>query len=165
MGPLVIIGLVLAFLTSVAAFIFVVPEKRIEPFASNGFFKFLHDLFNFKQLLIEKIMKFLYILATFACIFVGFLLIFNRHVGAAGLIIMIAGPILVRIIYEFIMMAIIAVNNIVQINNKLGGQPKTEAGGNGGDYNGGSYGGNGSDYNGGSYGGNGGGYNGGSYNN
>ena len=39
--------------------------------------------------------------------------------GYYGLILMIVGPILVRISYEFIMMAILAVKNIMQINQNV----------------------------------------------
>lgn len=43
---------------------------------------------------------------------------------------MILGPILVRIIYELIMLAIIGVKNIIEINKKMdcckGEEPKTE---------------------------------------
>ena len=39
--------------------------------------------------------------------------------GYNGLFMMILGPIVVRIVYESLMLALIAVKNIIQINNKL----------------------------------------------
>ena len=49
-------------------------------------------------------------------------------VGYYGLIMMILGPIAIRIVYEFIMMAILLVKNVIQINNKLKNQNDGEAG-------------------------------------
>ena len=36
-----------------------------------------------------------------------------------GLLVIIFGPIVIRILYEGVMMAILAVNNIIEINNKI----------------------------------------------
>ena len=120
-GVLGIIGIVVALMLAVFAYIFIVPEKekRNEPFKSNKFFCVLHDIFNFKQLLLEKILKFVYIFATFACILVGFFTLFTKGGFGSGLIMMILGPIVCRITFELIMLAVIAVKNIVDINKKL----------------------------------------------
>ena len=42
--------------------------------------------------------------------------------AGVGLLLIILGPIAIRISYEFIMMAILAVNNIISINRKLKNQ-------------------------------------------
>ena len=49
-----VIALVLAVVATVLAFIFLVPEKRREKL--NAFGKFLHDAFNFKYLIVEKVL-------------------------------------------------------------------------------------------------------------
>lgn len=116
---------IVALAAAVLAFIFIVPEKCRAKL--NGFGKFLHDLFNFKFMIIEKIFQFCYVFATAFVIIFGFFNLFNYSyylgwTGYNGLLMMILGPIAVRIVYELLMLAIIAVKNIIQINNKLKGQ-------------------------------------------
>ena len=54
-------------------------------------------------------------------------MLFNEYVGARGLLMMILGPIIIRLAYEFIMMFILLVKNVIQINNKLKGDEGTAA--------------------------------------
>ncbi len=125
-----IIGAILALAATIVAWIMIVPENKRPKL--NKFFQYLHDLFNFKSLWLEKILKFLYIFETFACVIVGFVLLFNfssysgiygrSHVrwnGWIGLLLMIFGPIINRIIYEFLMMLVLLVKNTMDINDKL----------------------------------------------
>ena len=42
--------------------------------------------------------------------------------GGKGILLMILGPIGVRVTYELLMMAVLAVKNIISINNKLSNQ-------------------------------------------
>ena len=42
--------------------------------------------------------------------------------GGKGILLMILGPIAVRLSYELVMMAVLAVKNIISINNKLRNQ-------------------------------------------
>ena len=132
---------VLAGLAAIAAavltFIFIVPDKKRAKL--NKFGKFLHDLCNFKFLIIEKILQFCYVLATAFTLIYGFFMLFaveehysysyyggsyrsTEWVGYYGLLMMILGPIFVRISYEIFMLALIAVKNIIQINNKIKNQ-------------------------------------------
>lgn len=122
----------LALAATVLAFIFIIPEKRLPKL--NGFLKFLHDLFNFKFLIIEKILQFCYVLATASVISYGLITLFQfrerysyygssyEWTGYYGLIYLILGPIAVRLAYEVLMLAIIAIKNIIKINNKLKNQ-------------------------------------------
>ena len=126
-----IIGGMFSLAAAILSFIFIVPDKK----KLNPFFSFLHDLFNFKYLLLEKIFKFLYVLSTCFCLIGGSFMLFYvedtyhyskyggyytaEWCGYYGFILMIVGPIVVRIAYEFIMMAILAVKNIMQINHNV----------------------------------------------
>lgn len=58
-----IVGIVLALICTILSVILITPEKRRA--ALPKFFKFLHDLFNVRWLLIEKIFKFFYIFLRF----------------------------------------------------------------------------------------------------
>ena len=123
------IVLILSIVLTVLAGIFIMPAKKRA--GLNKFFKFTHDLFNFKWLILETIFKYLYVFLTFTVILGGF---FTMTVMAikydynadeffvSGLVAMIVGPIAVRIAYELLMMAILAVKNIISINNKLKNQ-------------------------------------------
>ena len=133
MTTLIIFGAVLALAATILSFVFIVPNKR----KLNAFFQFLHNLFNFKQLYLEKILRFLYVLSTLFCVIGGFLMLFyfeqvphydywygtytytTQWLGYYGLIMMVVGPVAVRISYECIMMAVLAVRNIMEINQKV----------------------------------------------
>ena len=132
MDVISIIGFLFAIAAAVLAFIFIVPDKKRAKL--NKFGKFLHDLCNFKFLIIEKILQFCYILATAYTLICGFFMLFwvesysgyyyssTEWYGYYGLLMTIAGPISVRIAYEIFMLALIAVKNIIQINNKIKNQ-------------------------------------------
>ena len=117
-----ILGAVCGLAAAVVAFIMIVPDQKREKL--NPFFRYIHDLFNFKSLWIEKIMKFLYIFETLACIGIGFFMLFSvapftrSYMGLYGILLILLGPVVVRILYEFIMLAILAVKNLIELNNK-----------------------------------------------
>ena len=121
-----IIGIIAGIAGVVLAYIFIVPEDKRSKL--NGFGKFVHDLANFKFLIIEKILQALYIFLTIFTIVYGFFLLFSVEKvwgqtiwnGWVGLIFMLVGPISVRLMFEFSMMFIILVKNTTQINTKLG---------------------------------------------
>ena len=130
---LAVTAMIIAVAATVLAFIFIVPAKKRARL--NTFFKFLHDILNFKVLIIEKILQALYILATSLCIVTGVLSLFGMSfyeeygwhgsytkmdwAGGRGLLLLILGPIIVRIVYEALMLALILIKNVIQINNKI----------------------------------------------
>ena len=119
----VILGVVAAIAGTVVAFVMIVPEKKRDGFKNNKYLLWLHDFLNFKTLWIEKILKFLYVFNTLAYVGIGFFMLFTanfgQYMGGYGLLIIIFGPIITRIVYEFCMLSILAVRNLVDINNKL----------------------------------------------
>ena len=139
METLIIIGIVLA----VAATIFICVRelpKKYDGRLDSKFLQFLHDFFNFKTFYIEALTKFIFILLTCLCIFVGFLLMFGKfeyygYFGMTftqstflyGLGIMLLGPLVLRVTYEFVMMAILLVQNVIDINRKMKAPAATAA--------------------------------------
>lgn len=127
---MLIIAGVLALVATVLAFIYVVPEKTREKLGAFG--KFLHDTCNFKYLMVEKILQALYIFTTAAVIIFGVLMLFRTEynywtgdriwMGGYGLLIIILGPIAIRLSYELMMMAILLLKNVISINHKLADQ-------------------------------------------
>ena len=117
-GTVMAILLLLAVVLTVLAFIFIVPENRREKLSAFG--KCLHDTCNFNYLLIEKILQALYIFLTVFAILMGlYTLVHNFWVGLALTIIM---PIAIRLIYEFLMMAVLLLKHVIMIDNKLKNQ-------------------------------------------
>lgn len=136
----VILGFICALLATILLYIFVLPNRK------NGklprFFQFLRDVLTFKKLYLELILRTLYIFSTCICIFWGFFLLFSREeyysygvfggsysesTFVEGLIILILGPILLRIVYEFAMLLILAVKNLMEINHKMTPPPPATA--------------------------------------
>ena len=133
LGTAVAIGAIIGLILTVVLCIMVVPEKKRSTL-NNKFLVVLHDIFNFKDLLLEKIIKVLYVLTTVACVCIGFFMLFssNRYydyyygtyIGGQsyflpGLLLMVLGPIVLRITYEFMMLTILLVKNVIDINKKL----------------------------------------------
>ena len=127
-----IIAAVLTIVATVLLYIFVLPEKKRDSLPKIG--QIVHDILHFKSLFIEKIIRFFYVLSTVWCVLTGFFMLFGFRsyidyyygyysntdwYGGYGLLLMILGPVAVRIVYETIMMGILLVKNVIQINNKL----------------------------------------------
>ena len=121
----VVAAVFLAITATVLAFIFIVPEKRRARL--NSFGKFLHDTCNFKYLIVEKILQALYIFLTCFVLLCGFFMLFRVNYwgewqGLYGILMMVAGPIAIRLVYELAMMPVLLVKNVISINNKLSGK-------------------------------------------
>jgi len=117
----VIISIILTILLA----ILVVPEKRRDGLPK--FFQVIHDICNFKGLLLEKVLKILYIFSTINVMLTGIFTWFSGGYNfgmtfLTGLLILVLGPILVRLAYEFLMLFVLLVKNVIQINNKLNGR-------------------------------------------
>lgn len=110
---------VLSLIATIAVYILIMPERK-RP-RMSGFAAALHDIFQFKSFLIEKIVKFLYVFSTIYIIFSGFFTLFKSF--GTGLLTMLLGPIVLRLVYEFFMLTILLVKNVIEINRKLGGEP------------------------------------------
>lgn len=128
LGAFGIIATILAIAATVVAFVMIVPESKREKLGRFG--KFLHDAVNFKFLIVEKILQALYIFVTAYVILCGFFMLFmapetwtGRHwLGGYGILLMVLGPIAVRLCYELLMMAVLLLKNVISINNKLRNQ-------------------------------------------
>ncbi len=123
MEGLIIAAIILSIAAAIAIAILIAPENKRGQL--QGFAGWLNDLFNFRTLFLEKIFKFLYILNTCFCIIGGVFVMFSAvdaggEMALIGLGMIVVGPIIIRILYESLMMFILLVKNTIQINNKLG---------------------------------------------
>ena len=130
-GTLLIAAVILTLVITIVLAIAVVPDKKRSKL--KGFGRFLNDIFNFRGLLIESITRFFYLLTTVAFVVFGFFMLFlvveqesffddsvrTVWYGWIGIILMVVGPIVTRLIFEAAMLFILLVKNVIKINNKL----------------------------------------------
>lgn len=139
------LGPIAALILAIFLYIKVMPRKLDGTF-DKPILQFLHDFFHFKKLYVEEVLKFIFTLATIACVVTGALLLISveerysysyySYSGYTtkestfwqGLVIMIGGPIALRLVYEFTMMFILLVKNVIEINNKLKANSTTQTG-------------------------------------
>ena len=111
-----IIGIIAGIVMTILMYLLVIPEKTRKNLP--GFLQFVHDIVNFKTMLLEPIIKVLYIFCTFVSIIAGILLLFACPVWI-GLLMIFIGPLVLRVIYELIMLFVLQVQNTISINRKL----------------------------------------------
>ena len=115
-----IVSLIVALLVVILLYSYILPEKRRA--VLNGFFTVVHDFFSVKTLWIEAILKFMYVFGVIFLIIFGISLFFVdglENKGWYGLFCIIIGPIIERLAYEFTMLFIWLVKNVMDIRNKL----------------------------------------------
>lgn len=118
MATLGVLAFIAALVCTVLLMVLVTPEKRRAKL--NKFFKVVADVCNFKGLLLEYVVRALYIFLTLLTVLMGFVTLFEEPLG--GLLLMVLGPIAIRVMFEFTMMTILLVKNVIQINNKMPGE-------------------------------------------
>lgn len=106
----------------IVLYVMVLPKKK-DGQLPHKILQFLHDFFHFKTLYLEVILKFIFTLATCVVVFLGFFTLFGEDYWGdstigQGLLILVLGPVALRIAYESIMMFILLVKNVIDINNK-----------------------------------------------
>lgn len=115
-----IVGMVLSIILAIGGgialyFTFLSPKNEGK---FTGFLGWLYDFLSFKKLMIESLLKILYLIITVYIICSGFALLFSSFLGGLGFIAL--GLIFTRIGYEFVLLTILLYRNIVDINKKLG---------------------------------------------
>jgi len=113
-----VVAFILGLVATILLYVLVFPKSREGTLSK--FFRMVKDFFGLKYLVIEKIAKFLYVLETLVVILTGFFMLFGRTF-LTGLLLMILGPIVVRLVYELFMLAILLVKNVMEINGKIKG--------------------------------------------
>ncbi len=132
-GFMTTVASIAAIVLTVLAYKFIIPASKRAGLNKLG--QFLHDVFNFRFLIIEKILQCLYVLSTIACVCLGVCMLLGISIrsyscsetyvdwyGLYGILIAVVGPFAVRLAYEAIMMGVLLVKNVIQINKKLKAQ-------------------------------------------
>ena len=134
-----VLGITAALLLTIVVYAKIMP-KRLDGQFYNPLAQKLHDFFHFKKLYLEEVLKFIYVLATIfdicygAALLLGYTYEYTGKMPSGwtekptfgyGLLLLIVGPIVLRLAYEGLMMFVLLVKNTIEINNKL--SAKTEA--------------------------------------
>lgn len=127
-----ILGFLCAVAGTVLTLIFIVPAKKRETLPR--FLQGVQDFLNFKYLVLEKILKALYLFVTLFCVAAGFFMLFAGmgdifegyyySFAGQGLLLMLLGPIVARVVFEVLMMLVLLVKNTSEINGKMEGEAK-----------------------------------------
>ncbi len=91
--------------------------------AGNKFLQFVHDLISFKTLYVEQILRVLYVFLTVFVVIYGMIVPFasiNYYFSFGQALLeclasIVLGPIVIRLVYEFLMMLILAISHLSAI--------------------------------------------------
>lgn len=83
----------------------------------KGFFGWLYEFFNFKKFTIEAILKITYLIFAIFITLSSFTIIPSSPAGF--LLLLILGNLVLRIIYEFLLVILVICRNTIEINKKL----------------------------------------------
>lgn len=125
-----IIAMILSIIAVVFLYVFILPDKKRSTLTKP--LLVIHDFLKIKKLMIESILRFLYVYSVVESVIGGFVKIqfaFFSEDGFAfleGMLVMILGPILWRIVYEALLMGVMLVKNVMEINNHLQGIEKED---------------------------------------
>lgn len=137
-----IISFVCTIIATVVICVMFLSESKSEKYGKAG--QVIHSIINFKFLIIEKILKVFYVFSTVFVILLGFFMLFSFQqkivpaaqiflqqeaptktwAGGRGILLMLLGPIVNRLIYETLMMFVLLVDNTISINKKLSNKNK-----------------------------------------
>lgn len=98
-------------------FSFLLPSNE---YKFKGFADWLYRFFTFRQLLLDGLLKALYLVCAFFVTLISFYLLFTMRSVPVFLILLIGGNIVLRIAYELILLLVIVCRNTSDISRKLG---------------------------------------------
>lgn len=114
-GIWTIVSVILAIIGGIVLYFTFLSKKNEGKF--TGFLGWLYDFLTFKKMMIEKVLKILYIivalfvtLSSFGLISISFL---------AFLLTLVIGNVLTRVIYELLLVKLVICKNTTEINKKL----------------------------------------------
>lgn len=81
----------------------------------------LHDALSFRTFYTEKLLRALYCIAVVSIVVSSVILLFSNFFGA--LLVFIAGNLIARIVFEFVLLLLVLCRNTQEINQKMGPLP------------------------------------------
>ena len=92
-------------------------QTNVDTKTDNKFLNWLKDFFNFKKMLIEDLLKVVYVISTIFITLFSFALIGSNFLGF--LVMLILGNVILRLSFEGILLAIMIWKNTTEINKKM----------------------------------------------
>ena len=119
-----VLALIVSVVCTILALVFIMPEKRRERL--TGVWRFLHDLFQFRWMIVEKLLKGLYLFGTLFFVAFGFFLLFTYD-AVIGVFLLLLAPIALRLVHELVLLFVMLVKNVMELNGKLPQKPDRPA--------------------------------------
>ena len=116
-----IISLVLAIIGGICLYFTVFGKANENKF--TGFMKWLYDFVTFKKMMLESLLRVLYIIIAIYITLSSFALISTSFVGFLGMLIL--GNLIARITFEFSLVLLTICKNTTEINSKMKAEVKT----------------------------------------
>ncbi|MBQ8136554.1 MAG: hypothetical protein IJ174_03890 [Clostridia bacterium] len=122
-----IVALILALAGTVAIHLLILPASK-RPYLSPVLQR-CADFFNLRTLYLEKILKAIYIFLNLAVILCAIGAVFTvKDIGVpVGILSLVLGPLLLRLLHESIMLRVLEVRNVQEINRRLAGPEEARA--------------------------------------
>ena len=114
-GIWAIIALVLAIVGGLVLYFTFLSKKNEGKF--TGFLGWLYNFLNFKELLAEKVIRILYLIVALFITLSSFSFISVNFLAFLGYLVL--GNIATRLVYEFLLLALILCKNTSEINEKM----------------------------------------------
>ncbi len=115
-----VLGLVIGVIGAFVLFFWFMSKKNENHF--TGRLKQAYDFLHFRFYIIEGLLKFCYVLMACVCTTMGVFLIVSIVAIGPGVILLTVGNLAVRIVYEFLLMLILACRHLGEINGKMKGE-------------------------------------------
>lgn len=110
-----IISLVLAVIGGICLYFTVFGKANENKF--TGFMKWLYDFVTFKKMILESLLRVLYIIIAIYITLSSFALISTSFVGFLGMLVL--GNLIARITFEFSLVLLTICKNTTEINSKM----------------------------------------------
>ena len=117
-----IIAAVLAIIGGIALYFTVFGKANENKF--TGFMKWLYDFVTFKKMILELLLRVLYLIVAIYLTLSSFALISSSFVSFLGMLII--GNLIARITFEFSLVLLTICKNTTEINNKMKSDTKTK---------------------------------------
>jgi len=125
MGPVLVIGLIGGIILGIILAVIFMPSKKRDSYSHKPGLQFLHDFLNFKAMIMGIILKVTYIVFAFVLTLLGLYAMFTAGFGT-GILILIFGNLLLRILYEQMMILFSIHENMNRITNQITGDDKNQ---------------------------------------
>jgi len=116
-GVVAVIAFLVTIVIIILLYAFVLPDEKRD--VLNKPFRAIHDFLKIRNLMIESILRFVYVFSVVSSVVGGFLSLFENF--WLGIFSILLGPIVCRLIFEALLLNIILVKNVIEINNHMKG--------------------------------------------